>query len=136
MVQYHKEPKTKASGTGGRKRSSRDKVKVHYGGFFSRPHIDKKAPKAVYVSRSTKGGNAKTAVRVVEFANVAHKGKVVKSKVLTVIESPDNRHYTRENVVTKGALVETELGKVRVTSRPTQHGVVNGILVESSKAAA
>ena len=30
----------------------------------------------------------------------------------------------------KAAIVETELGQVRVTSRPGMHGVVSGILLE------
>jgi small subunit ribosomal protein S8e len=33
-------------------------------------------------------------------------------------------------IVTKGCIVETELGKAKVTSRPSQHGIVNAILVE------
>jgi len=36
------------------------------------------------------------------------------------------------NVITKGAIVKTELGLVRVTSRPGQHGVVNGVLIEEA----
>jgi small subunit ribosomal protein S8e len=131
MVQYHKEPKTKAKGTGGRRRRNRDKIKAHFGGFFSRPRLEKKADKPTYTRRETKGGGTKVAAKNVVFANVAAGGKVTKSKVLTVLESPDNRHYTRENVVTKGALIETEAGKCRVTSRPSQDGVVNAVLVEA-----
>ena len=33
-------------------------------------------------------------------------------------------------IITKGALIETELGKAIVTSRPGQDGVVNALLVE------
>jgi len=45
----------------------------------------------------------------------------------------DDPHYTRMNVITKGCIVNTEIGRVKVTSRPTQHGVVNGILIEEKK---
>ena len=135
MVQYHKNPKTKASGTGGKKRSTRDKVKAHYGRFFHRARIDKKEKEAAYTPRSTKGGNTKIAVKIVGFANVSTKGsaKVVKAKVLSVVESPNNRHYTREGLVTKGAVIETELGKCKVTSRPTQDGTVNAVLMQSKQ---
>jgi len=36
----------------------------------------------------------------------------------------------RRNIITKGAILQTDLGKVRVTNRPGQEGVINGILVE------
>lgn len=137
MVQYHKNPKTKASGTGALKRRSRDKVKAHYGGFFHRPRIEKKAKDAQNTVRSTKGGGNKVAVKIVGYANVAvSKGKIQKSKVLNVIESYDNRHYARENVVTKGAIIDTELGKCKVTSRPSQDGTINAVLIEAKAAAA
>ncbi|MGC8851015.1 MAG: 30S ribosomal protein S8e, partial [Candidatus Micrarchaeia archaeon] len=39
---------------------------------------------------------------------------------------------SRENIVTKGAIIETELGKAKVTSRPGQHGIVNAVLLKQS----
>jgi len=33
-------------------------------------------------------------------------------------------------ILTKGAIVETELGKVKITSRPGQDGVLNGVLIQ------
>jgi small subunit ribosomal protein S8e len=47
----------------------------------------------------------------------------------TVIETPANRHNARQNIVSLGAIVDTELGKAKVTNRVGQDGVVNGILV-------
>jgi small subunit ribosomal protein S8e len=47
-----------------------------------------------------------------------------------VLETPSNRFLARQNIITKGTIVETELGKVKITNRPTQEGIVNGILVE------
>jgi len=35
-------------------------------------------------------------------------------------------------LLTKGALIETEIGLARVTSRPGQDGVVNAVRVEES----
>ncbi len=60
-------------------------------------------------------------------------GKSSKSKLLRVVRNPANVDYQRRGVITKGAIIETELGQARVTSRPGQDGVVNAILVEKSQ---
>ena len=64
------------------------------------------------------------------FVNVYTAQGCKKAKIRTVLETPDNRHYARQNIITKGALIDTEMGKVRVTNRVGQDGVVNGILVK------
>ncbi|MCI4362340.1 MAG: 30S ribosomal protein S8e, partial [Thermoplasmata archaeon] len=47
-----------------------------------------------------------------------------------------NPNYVQRNIVTKGAILETELGLVRVRSRPGQDGVVNAVRIgEPAKAA-
>ncbi len=82
----------------------------------------------------TYGGNRK--VRLVEalYANVFENGKGKKVKILNVIENPANRQYVRRNIITKGAIIETEAGKAIVTSRPGQHGVVNAVLIKEENA--
>ena len=35
----------------------------------------------------------------------------------------------RRNIITKGSIVETKLGKAKVTCRPGQEGSVNGVLL-------
>ena len=57
-------------------------------------------------------------------------GKVTKTEILGVVENPANPHYVRRNIITKGAIIETKLGKVKVTSRPGQDGVVQGVLIK------
>jgi small subunit ribosomal protein S8e len=78
----------------------------------------------------TYGGNRK--VRLVEalYANVFEGGKGRKVKILNVIENPANRQYARRNIITRGAIIETEIGKAVVTSRPGQDGVVNAVLLK------
>lgn len=62
--------------------------------------------------------------------NVADKqGKSQKTEIVNVVENPANANLVRRNVITKGCVVETKLGRARVTSRPGQEGVVNGVLV-------
>jgi len=132
MVQYHKEPKTKASGTGGKRRAQRDKLLAHFGGFFSRTHYSKEALKETREVRRSKGGSVKQAAKVVLYVNVAVSGGLVKkAKILNVVETPDNRNFSRENLLTKGAIVDTDLGRVRISSRPGQSGTINAIFVEA-----
>ncbi|ACS33148.1 30S ribosomal protein S8e [Thermococcus gammatolerans] len=82
----------------------------------------------------TYGGNRK--VRLVEalYANVFEGGKGRKVKILNVVENPANRQYARRNIITKGAIIETEIGKAVVTSRPGQDGVVNAVLLKEENA--
>jgi|TARA_B110000914_G_C15457874_1_gene444321 small subunit ribosomal protein S8e len=57
-------------------------------------------------------------------------GKTTRSTISNVIENEANLNFVRRNIVTKGAILQTELGKVKVTSRPGMDGVVSGILIE------
>ena len=79
-----------------------------------------------------RGGHLKDKVLVAGFANVVNlKDKTFqKVKIKTVTENKANRHYVRRNIITKGAIIETEIGKARVTSRPGQDGIVNAVLIE------
>ena len=62
--------------------------------------------------------------------NVADKqGKTTSTDILNVIENPANPNLVRRNIITKGTVVETKLGKVKITSRPGQEGSVNGVLI-------
>jgi len=46
-----------------------------------------------------------------------------------VKSNPANPFYIRRNIVTKGAVIETELGDALVTNRPGQNGMVNAKLI-------
>jgi len=80
----------------------------------------------------TRGGNRKVRLLRTNYANVMDpkKGICKKVAILNVVENRANAHYIRRNVITKGAIIETELGKAKVTSRPGQDGVVNAVLIE------
>jgi len=79
-----------------------------------------------------RGGGEKLVLLSGNIINVTDiKSGITKSaKIKTVIENSANPHFVRRNVITKGAIIETDLGKVKVTSRPGQDGVLNGILIE------
>jgi small subunit ribosomal protein S8e len=57
-------------------------------------------------------------------------GKTSKATIKTVTENPANIHYVRRNILTKGAVVDTDKGKAKVTSRPGQSGALSGVLVQ------
>ena len=81
-------------------------------------------------TKRTRGGNIKTLLLKGKFVNVQTKDKKLKVEIKNVLETPSNRFLARQNIITKGTILETELGKVKVTNRPSQEGVINGILVE------
>ncbi|MBT4058894.1 MAG: 30S ribosomal protein S8e [Euryarchaeota archaeon] len=62
--------------------------------------------------------------------NDPKKGVTKQAKMITVVESPADVNYVRRNILTKGAVVETDAGKVRLTSRPGKDGVINGVLID------
>jgi small subunit ribosomal protein S8e len=80
----------------------------------------------------TYGGSAKMAMLSADYANVLDPAThtVRKAKIITVKENPANPHFVRMNVITKGAVIDTEAGMARVTSRPGQHGIVNAVLIK------
>jgi small subunit ribosomal protein S8e len=82
-------------------------------------------------TKRTKGGGIKTFLLGAKFINVLTKSnKFKKAEIKNVLETPSNRFLARQNVITKGAILETDLGKVKVTNRPSQEGILNGILIE------
>jgi small subunit ribosomal protein S8e len=82
------------------------------------------------ICNRTLGGNGKFIAARVEFANVSTKDGIKLSKIITVKENHANSQYVRSNIITKGAVIKTELGLARVTSRPGQVGSVDAVLVE------
>ena len=86
-------------------------------------------------SKKTKkgmGGLKKTVLLKSDSINIFSGKKSQKVKIKNVLETPSNRFLARQNVLTKGTIVETEIGRARITNRPSQEGVVNGILVKQS----
>ncbi len=83
------------------------------------------------VTRKVRGKNNKTALKTIDFVNVAIPGsKVKKTKILKVLENPTNSDYKRRGIITKGAVLEIHEGKCKVVSRPGQSGVVNAIIIK------
>jgi len=113
--------------TGGRTKPMRSRRAYEKDGYAAEPL---QGPTQTY-KRRVRGGAVKTSLKSAEFANILDhsSGKTQRAKITRVLRNPANRDYERRGVITKGALIDTELGNARVTSRPSQDGVVNAILV-------
>ncbi len=83
----------------------------------------------------TRGGNEKVVLLSANIANIIDKKtkKTKKAKINNVLETPSNRFLARQNILLKGAIIETELGKAKITNRPSQEGSVQAVLIEEEK---
>lgn len=77
-----------------------------------------------------RGRHTKTILLSVNTANILSKGKVQKAEIKNVLETPQNTFLARQNRLLKGAIIETSLGKARITNRPSQEGQINAVLIE------
>jgi small subunit ribosomal protein S8e len=62
--------------------------------------------------------------------NLTIDGKTKKVDIKNVVETPSNIFLARQNVLVKGAIIETEHGKAKITNRPSQEGNVQAVLVK------
>jgi len=81
----------------------------------------------------TLGGNTKIRLFSTNFINITdpNTNKTSKVRILGFESNAASKDLNRRHILTKGAIIETELGNVRITSRPGQHGTLNGILMSS-----
>ncbi len=126
MAVNQRESKRKPSG-GLLKRIHRRKTKADMGREASLTKVGELKKELIRV----RGGDYLTRLYQSNIANVLDPKtkKFSKAKITSVAENPASRHFVRQNVITKGAIIETEKGKAKVTSRPGQDGVINAVLV-------
>ncbi|MDR3290850.1 MAG: 30S ribosomal protein S8e [Methanobrevibacter sp.] len=119
--------KSKRSPSGGRNVASRGKKKFELGRDPTETRIGEKKLRKIRV----RGGNEKLRLALGNEINLINpaNNKAEKLEILNVVENQANPNYVRRNIITKGAVVETELGKAKITSRPGQDGVINGVLL-------
>jgi small subunit ribosomal protein S8e len=120
--------RSRRSSTGKLIRAARKKRKYEMG----RPQVETLIGDRKVKKVRARGGNVKIKLVMDKFANVyvPSENKVAKVEITNVIENKAHVHYARKNVITKGAIIETPLGKARVTNRPSQEGLINAILIE------
>jgi len=125
MVVYHEYSKRKFSG--GRYIPTRKKRLFNTGSIPANTRVGEKKIRV----RRKMGGKLKPFLISADSVNVfdpkTKKGKI--AKITAVVENPANRHFIRRNIITKGAVVETNIGKVKITSRPGQESTISGVLI-------
>ena len=114
--------------TGGRRRPAAMKRRAEIGLAPADTHIGEDRRKII----RTFGGNDKVRALRAAFANVTNpkNGETKKVKIEKVEKNGANPNYVRRNLLTKGAVIKTEIGNARIMSRPGQDGVINAVLLE------
>jgi small subunit ribosomal protein S8e len=111
--------------TGGRRRRSSDRKKHQLGSEPTETTVGERRLKTV----EARGGTEKVRAMQTDTATVATDDGTVAATIESVAENPANPNYARRNILTRGAVIETDAGRARVTSRPGQDGQVNAVLV-------
>lgn len=80
----------------------------------------------------TRGGNVKVRMLKANYANVVDPAtnKTSRSKIITVKKNAANPNYVQRNIINKGAMIQTESGMAKVSSRPGQDGIINAVLMK------
>lgn len=124
MARWHGEVGKKP--TGGKIKLHRGKRKYELGSLPLHTKLGKRKIKIV----RTKGGGRKVKAASIEFVNVTDGKETKKVKILDIVETPSDPHFARRGIITKGSVLKTELGLVKVTSRPSQHGILNAVKIK------
>ena len=114
--------------TGGRRRPAQMKRRAEIGLAPADTHIGEDRRRII----RTYGGNDKVRALRAAFANVTNvkNGVTKKVKIEKVEENGANPNYVRRNLLTKGAIIKTEIGRARIMTRPGQDGIINALLLE------
>lgn len=127
MVTWQKYSTRKSSG--GKRHVAHKKRKRELG---RHPIETKVGPRSVRKQR-VRGGGKKYKLYKDELINVSlGDGTTKQVKIKEVLKNVSSKDYDRRKIITRGTLVKTELGTVKVTSRPGQVPQINGVLVEDS----
>ncbi len=118
--------------TGGRIRPHRKKRKFEMGNPPTETLVGEERR---IKERRGMGGNVKKGLKYATYANVAdpETGEVKCVRIEEVVKNSASQYYERHGVITKGAIIRTELGLAKVTNRPGQEPVVNAVLIEKEE---
>ena len=118
---------TKRKITGGRRKAYRTKRAIEVGGYPTETGLGEPIRKV----KKMYGTAKKIKLLKDRYVNISISGTGKNEKVTIdkIIENTANIDYNRRKVITKGAVIETSLGKAVITSRPGQDGVLNAILL-------
>jgi len=112
--------------SGGKYHTLRKRRKFEHAGESRKTILGERKVKVL----RTRGGHDKKVLLKDNTANVLVDKKVKPAKIINVIETPQNKFFARQNILFKGSVIETSLGKARITNRPSQEGQVNAVLIK------
>lgn len=114
--------------TGGKYHKFMKKKKYALPGLARKVKLGKDKKKTMRM----RGGSKKTVLLSADYVNLTdpHTQKTQKVKIKNVTETPSNRFLARQNVLVKSAIIDTELGKAKITNRPSQEGAVHAVLIK------
>jgi len=121
--------RSKRKSTGGLLKRHRNPKKIQMGSLPTKTTI---APLKLK-KKKIRGGSVKTRIISSDQINVFDKKtkKFKKAKIISVLKNPANHNFVRRAIMTKGAILKTEAGNVKITSRPGQDPVLNGVLIQN-----
>ncbi|MEF8874568.1 MAG: 30S ribosomal protein S8e [Candidatus Thermoplasmatota archaeon] len=123
----HWQGKSNRKITGGKRFYHRKKRKFELSQDYELPMVAESKRKIV----NSRGNNEKVRIVGAEKVNLSDgEGNVTRVEIDNVIENPANPNYVQRNILNKGAIIETEEGRAKITSRPGQDGVLNAVLIE------
>jgi len=119
--------KSRRTKTGALRKKFRKKRKYE----LARPPIETKIGIEKKKIVRVRGGNYKIKLFSANKVNAVDKdGKVHPVAIKSVEYNKSSLDYNRRKIITKGTILETEIGYVKVTSRPGQDGVLNGVVID------
>ncbi len=115
--------------SGGKYKKSKKKKKHALRGYTRKVKLGEKKQKI----KKGQGGGKRMTLLSENFANIIdpETKKTKKIKIANVLETPSNRFLARQNILIKSAIIETELGKAKITNRPSQEGMVQAVLLKA-----
>ena len=126
MPMWHSD-QDKKKVTGGKRKPYRTRRSFEVGGYPAETRLDEATRKV----KKTRGNTKKIKLLGGRYANVTIPltGKTEKVAIEEVVENTANIDYNRRRIITRGAVIETSLGRAVVTSRPGQDGVINAVIL-------
>ncbi len=126
MAEAHERSRRKSSG--GLYKPNTKRKKRNLMGEFSATVVDDEVKAN---GKKSRGNTHKISLKKASHVSVSKDdGETVKAEIEDVLENPANPDFVRRGILTKGSVIDTDEGKVRITSRPGQDGTINGELIE------
>ncbi|MEK6914612.1 MAG: 30S ribosomal protein S8e [Nanoarchaeota archaeon] len=114
--------------TGGKYHKQSKKKKYALRGLENKVKLRETRKKIVRLT----GGRERSVILSTNIASVNDvKTKKTKNvKIKNVVQTPSDHFLARQNILVKSAIIDTDLGKARITNRPSRDGNVQAVLIE------